>query len=238
MVKNSKNNSKNGEGYFPLVIPMIFGVVALVAASRIMLPLAALAGLGWGVKRYWQKTQNKQAQIHTIFYQLIQDNQGRITSLDLAMKANISGSEAQKYLEKQATEFAANFDVTDQGGIIYYFDTAFCKPAQSVDFLEQSSASMVEMTADSSIIQPTLSPESMVENGTHPVFWQNAIFDGPITQTEIAKRLNVHPTTVSKWKTKSEFSQWSRSKDPSDIAWRYDSESKRFFPISSERSVK
>ena len=47
-----------------------------------------------------------------------------MTALDLAMNAKLPGSKVQEYLDKRASEFAADFEVTEQGGILYYFQVA------------------------------------------------------------------------------------------------------------------
>lgn len=53
----------------------------------------------------------------------------------------------------------------------------------------------------------------------------------PLTQTELAKRLGVHKSVISRRREGGDFEDWSRSKDPSGIAWRYDGEKKVFLPL-------
>lgn len=52
-----------------------------------------------------------------------------------------------------------------------------------------------------------------------------------LTGTALANRLNVSTTTISRRKTKPDFSKWTRSKDPSGIAWRYSKSSKLFCAV-------
>jgi len=58
--------------------------------------------------------------------------------------------------------------------------------------------------------------------------------DGPdgsaLIQAELAKRLDVHPSTVGKRKTDSDFSEWSQCRDPEGIAWVFDNKNKTFSP--------
>lgn len=56
--------------------------------------------------------------------------------------------------------------------------------------------------------------------------------DSPVVlnQTELAKRLDLHPTTISKHKLEPDFDVWSQSKDPEGIAWKYNEETKEFMP--------
>ncbi len=53
----------------------------------------------------------------------------------------------------------------------------------------------------------------------------------PLTQTELAKRLNCHKSVVSRHKLLSDFEEWSKGHDPDAIAWRYDREKKVFVPV-------
>jgi uncharacterized protein YjcR len=58
-----------------------------------------------------------------------------------------------------------------------------------------------------------------------------------LNQSELAQRLGVHPNTISKWKTKPEFSDWSYQRDPEAIAWNYSTETKRFSPQNTKGKI-
>ena len=119
------------KGYLPLLIP----VAVLLMLQKI--PLLMLTVGGWGSWRLWnyyqQRQQDQLANLDDVFYRLIRENQGRITPLDLAMHSKISGTTVQQYLDQKAVEFSAQFDVTDQGGIIYYFETAQSIPVSELE---------------------------------------------------------------------------------------------------------
>lgn len=70
------------------------------------------------------KTQKKEKRdrIQSSFYRVLEETNGNITTLRLAMDANISGEEAEAFLNEKAQEFNANFLVTEDGGIVYQFD--------------------------------------------------------------------------------------------------------------------
>lgn len=53
----------------------------------------------------------------------------------------------------------------------------------------------------------------------------------PLNQTQLAERLGVVVSAITYWKFKTGFPEWSRSRDPDGISWRYSSDSKRFSPI-------
>lgn len=226
MVKNTKKNESSTGGYLTLVIPIAFGVAAILAAGRIFVPLALVTGIGWALKRYWLLQQNKLAQLNAVFYRLIQENQGRITTLDLAMKANVSGAEAQNYLDGRSKEFSAHFEVTDQGGMLYFFETAFPSVAGESHTLVERKPPVSTVPAQPKIYSSSPTQSFIAQS-------QNRLsLPAPMTQAELARRFNVHANTVSKWKSKPEFSDWSRGKDPAGIAWKYEPEQKRFCPLS------
>ncbi len=53
----------------------------------------------------------------------------------------------------------------------------------------------------------------------------------PLNQTQLAERLGVVVSAITYWKFKAGFPEWSRSKDPEGISWKYSPESKRFSPV-------
>ena len=61
-------------------------------------------------------------------------------------------------------------------------------------------------------------------------YMQSQVADGHgITQAELAQRLRVRESTISRNKNKSIFTQWSKRKDPAFLGWRYSTQSKLFF---------
>jgi heavy metal translocating P-type ATPase len=52
---------------------------------------------------------------------------------------------------------------------------------------------------------------------------------------DLAKRLGITSQSLSRQRTKPEFSEWSRIKDPEGIAWIYLATSKIFIPLESQR---
>ncbi|MFQ3614622.1 MAG: response regulator, partial [Cyanobacteriota bacterium] len=53
----------------------------------------------------------------------------------------------------------------------------------------------------------------------------------PLNQTQLSERLGVVVSAITYWKFKTGFPEWSRSRDPDGISWRYSSDSKRFSPV-------
>ena len=54
-----------------------------------------------------------------------------------------------------------------------------------------------------------------------------------LIQAELAKRLDVHSSTVGKRKSDTDFSEWSQSRDPDGIAWKYSPETREFLPVDN-----
>jgi hypothetical protein len=52
-----------------------------------------------------------------------------------------------------------------------------------------------------------------------------------LTQTQLARRLDVPKTTLGSAKKRPDFSQWSRERDLDTIGWRWNVETKVFTPI-------
>lgn len=72
----------------------------------------------------------------------------------------------------------------------------------------------------------TAFPHSEVSNDQESEF--------ALIQAELAKRLDLHSSTVGKRKSDEDFPQWSQSKDPEGIAWQYVPETKMFVPLDED----
>ena len=109
-------------GLLVLILPIAFLIVLLLKAWPLLLALFIISIS----LRVWQQYQWKQwsKQINPYFNQLIKENQGCLTPLDLSITANLSGSAAQRYLDKKAEEFGAQRQVYEDKGPVYYFLTA------------------------------------------------------------------------------------------------------------------
>jgi hypothetical protein len=53
-----------------------------------------------------------------------------------------------------------------------------------------------------------------------------------INQTALTKRLKVSSKAVSRQKLQPEFLEWSRQRDPEGIAWRFLTETRKFYPVN------
>lgn len=238
-------------GCLILILPIALLIILLFKTWPVLLALLVL-GASWNIwQRYqWQKWCQ---QVDPIFHQLIQENRGSITPLDLAMKANFSADIAKRYLDTKAEEFGAQRRDYEDRGTVYSFITARTlgsifddseppnqpnwKDVQDeTDFpLLSENQKQLRLPEDSihpsSLIpHPSQAPPEQAEPPNHK---QSA--PESLIQAELAKRLDVHSSTVYKRRSDPDFSEWSRSRDPAGIAWQYSPDTKQFSPLEEER---
>lgn len=93
----------------------------VMACLLLGLPLTgAGGGIAWSVH---QKAQKKaRDRLQSIFYGLLKKGNGQIAVLPFAMEAKLTGTQARQYLEEQAREFNADFQVNERGDIFYSFN--------------------------------------------------------------------------------------------------------------------
>jgi hypothetical protein len=113
---------------------------------------------------------------------------------------------------------------------------------------EQPSPSLKELLAQKKAevdtepqVQPTPEsqeiPNEKEDLGTDLLEQEEHIVLQPLIQAELAKRLDVHSSTVGKRKSDPDFTDWSQSRDPEGIAWVYLPETKEFMPQKQAESA-
>lgn len=263
-----------------LIIPIAFLIVLLFKAWPLLLALLIFSI----ILKVWQQYQWKQwsQRVNPFFNQLIKENQGCLTPLDLSIKANLTGSDARRYLEKKVEEFGARRQVYEDKGTVYYFLTAnalgsifdeseplldlegdslitqapglmepplepetptqipsgFSDAPGSDDDQEIASSSNFSTTEIASALEPMpqsdLSDPTALPDAESDDLWEHSERQPDskaLIQAELAKRLDVHSSTVGKRKSDSDFSAWSQSRDPEGIAWEYSPITKEFLPM-------
>jgi len=208
--------------FFLVMLILIVTILGTIATAWRMLELGVMAIGAWTIwSGYQQRRQSKQEYLKALFYQLIQENNGYISPLDLAMKANISAPEAEKYLELRAQEFSASSQANQKSGILYLFTTA--KSASAIEVKVVSPEPVEKPLPESTEKLPQLKASPGEDR---------KIAKSHLNQSQLAKRLQVHSSTVSKKKLNANFDEWSRLLDPEDVAWKYSPETKRFYPMT------
>ncbi len=248
----------NGKAFLVLLLPISFLIIFLVATWRILLALIVLV-IGF---KLWQEYQWQQwthrvnpifqwqqwtHRVNPIFHQLVRENQGRLTPMDLAIKGNFPGTTAKRYLDSKASEFGASIVNSEDAGQSYYFITASIlgNILDSSEPVKELPTQAVTKTARSLLAPPPPQPtpqeeEPETESLPQPTHQETKrslekqLIFGSLIQSELAKRLNVYSSTVYKRRNDPEFPEWSRSKDPDGIAWTYSEKTKEFFPVEEE----
>lgn len=259
--------NNNAAGILILIFPLALGIVILYKAWPFLLLILAL-GILWKIweSYQWHRWAEK---VNPYFNQLIRENQGCLTPVDLSLKANLTGGAAKRFLERKAEEYGAQRKVFPDKGTVYYFLTASSLGSildQSEPFLEgeeeeetaslsPASSSDETTTEDTSKTQFALllqkaaeaeanaPPPPEVEAETEPepeaetpsdVSQESTTPETPeipeekntggrmeLIQADLAKRLDLNSSTLSRKKSDDDFALWSQSKDPDGLAWEY-----------------
>lgn len=224
-------DNSNAVGLLVLIVPYAVAAVILYTFWQWILLLLVLS-LGWKIWQNYQ-WQKLSARVSPLFNRLTQENKGAIFVDDLSLKANLSASEAKRFLEKKAEEYGAQKKNTIDRGTVYYFLTVNALGALFDD-------SEPETEEEEVISQPTpkvsysatkteISPESATATPTMPtstmptVTEEEAIDESKqtLTQIDLAKRLDTHTSTISRRKNDADFVDWARSKDPDGMGWKF-----------------
>jgi hypothetical protein len=256
------NNST--AGVLVLILPLALAITIVFTAWPFLLLLIALI-VAWKV---WENYQWQRwcQQVNPYFNQLITDNQGCLTAMDLSLKANLTGRSAKQFLERKAEEFGAQRkDLKDQG-TVYYFLTVNAlgsifkdsdlfsdedeteealslsqQPAQTNTIVETEKhspkpsfselaqlASQKEQTVSESEELEESEESEEIETPQDNVHVEATSDGNTLIQAELAKRLDINPSTVGRRKSDPDFPEWSQSKDPEGVAWKYVPKTKMF----------
>jgi hypothetical protein len=325
-------NTKSATGCMLVLIPAALTMSALFVAWPVILGVTlAIAGGNIWQSYEWTKTARS---IDPVFQQLIIQNRGEISSLDLSLRANVPGAVSERYLVAKASEFGTGRRQHPDRGQVYYFvsvstlgqifddsepetpaimpatnPVAAFKPniAQPEPILVSLStpdpvvattapAMLLEWEKISPVVTSTPDPESIhstelpdqivepsnltqvavettvesdnldrvpiepvveseltqVPDQTATVTTASASTDLPqipltevsaeippsspvvlIIQSELAKRLDVHSSTIYKRRSEPNFTDWTRNRDPEGIAWGYAEATKEYYRVDS-----
>ncbi|MEH2455880.1 hypothetical protein [Nostoc sp.] len=99
----------------------------LAALTILTIPSTMIGGwLSWSLVQQNRKQQvllveSEQQRLQLVFLELIEQNAGRITVLQLAKNAEISTQSAKEYLDEKAKELNADFEVNEEGNVLYHY---------------------------------------------------------------------------------------------------------------------
>ncbi|EAM51942.1 hypothetical protein WH8501_02655 [Crocosphaera watsonii WH 8501] len=284
-----------------LILPLAAIIVLLYKAWIWILGFVALVIVWKLVDNYqWQRWSEK---INPIFNQLIQENQGQVTPMDLSLKANLSAGSAKRFLARKAEEFSATSRELPEQGKVYYFITASTlgsilddsepvaeEPEEPETFdIDDDDDDDIEIPPNNQVtsqpsevssppsttslsspfaqlaalkeermqqedqpsevasspsptetpqpppeqLTPTPPPETTPSENTSPDSDKKEKFK--LIQSDLAKRLDTTPSTIGRRKSDDSFAEWSQSKDPDGIAWKYLRKSRVFIPVDPDK---
>ncbi|MCG6133712.1 MAG: hypothetical protein MET45_03470 [Nostoc sp. LLA-1] len=101
-----------------------------VARNGIIFGVPTILLGGWMSLGLYRQSKNEKKvlqqqlsdRLQTTFYNMLQENKGRVTVLTFAMHSQLPAADAREYLDLKAKEFNANFQVSEEGGVSYHFD--------------------------------------------------------------------------------------------------------------------
>jgi hypothetical protein len=293
-------NTKSATGCLLVLIPAALTMSALFVAWPVILGVTLLIAGGNVWQSYeWSKTAQS---IDPVFQQLVVQNRGEISPIDLSLRANISGKVSQRYLAIRADEFGTGSRQHPDRGQVYYFvsistlGNIFDDSEREVELpaiapattpvavfpvVATPIAAMPEEIIPTATIPPTakaipiateialpispppislpLEPSAGLSNlrqlfdeepapiatpvtveavVPEPVaeITPSSVPDTPIVtiiQSELAKRLDVHSSTIYKRRSEPDFTDWTRNRDPDGLAWGYAEAAKEYYRIDT-----
>lgn len=237
MTEQATDNNDSGSGFLIILLPIAILIIFLFATWPIILFLLLLSvGLNFWQQYQWQKWSK---QVDPLFYNLIQLNQGAITPLDLAMKADFSAVTAKRYLDTKAREFGAQCRNYDRQDAVYYFITASIlgnilddseplPQLEEVNELPLSAATTSSIEKETAVFSP-LPKQAEVEAHIEEIEHEQTPVG--LIQSDLAKRLDVHSSTIYKRRDDPDFSSWTQTRDPEGISWTYSPDTRLFSPL-------
>jgi hypothetical protein len=112
-------NPKSATGCLLVLIPAALTMSALFVAWPFILGVTLLIAGGNIWQSYeWSKTARS---IDPVFQQLVVQNRGEISPIDLSVSAKVAGKVANKYLAIRADEFGTGSRQHPERGQVYYF---------------------------------------------------------------------------------------------------------------------
>ncbi len=256
-------------GILVLILPVAFGFVILYKLWPFLLLLAVLIV----AFKFWQNYQWQKwcGEINPYFNQLIKENRGYLTPVDLSVKANLTARAAKVFLSRKSDEYGTQPKTIKDKGVVYYFPTASAlgsifddsEPEASVNSYQlaakessklsvrgiaqlakqeqtqenktvtnsQEFSSVAQLTKPESPQSTATTEDASEANSTATKEAASIDAGQSLIQAELAKRLDLNSSTVGRRKTDPDFEEWSQSKDPEGIAWRYESESKLYIAV-------
>ncbi|MGB6017186.1 MAG: hypothetical protein WBG32_20805, partial [Nodosilinea sp.] len=153
---------------YSLLLALIMAGAALVTVLliQLLLPWLLVGGLLGGAIWYWRWRKAREQALHQLFYAQIAVHQGRLSVLDFAIAAKITGREARQFLDQRAEEFWGDFEPTPTGDVLYTFRSPNTTAVQAVAPLALS------LTPVDLAQRLGCAAVDLFDHRTQPDFWQ------------------------------------------------------------------
>ncbi|NJN21513.1 MAG: hypothetical protein HC812_10455 [Leptolyngbya sp. RL_3_1] len=86
-----------------------------ITAGLLIGGTATTGGIALALNARRQRRRQQQAQLQVVFFKLVKAGRGKVTPLRLAMEAQLTGEAATAYLNEQARQYDATFQVDQEG---------------------------------------------------------------------------------------------------------------------------
>ncbi len=245
--------NRSSTGIMVLIIPIAFAIVILYKLWPALLGLSILI-ISW---KTWQNYQWQKwcQQVNPYFNNLVKENRGYLTPLDLSLKANLSARAAKAFLERKSEEYGVAPKQVKDKGVVYYFPTASAlgrifddsEPFGDLEEEETTVSTPPQLVTAASVARESSTPSfkeltQLAKQEQSKAVAASVNVESKQTnikrmnQAELAKRLDVNSSTVGRNKSKpeSDFAMWSQSKDPEGIAWKYIEATNEFVPTETD----
>lgn len=148
--------------------------------------------------------------------------------------------EQQRQLVRQITDLSEKYQtlqeaIADLQSIVLAVANATRPDSAPINLLTQKftarqvSKKLAQQKRKDSLIQDKCSLGKLTQPQNSDNLALEKIKKG-LTGTELANRLNVNSSTLSRRRSRSDFSNWSQLLDPDKIAWSYNYFTKAFYP--------
>jgi len=103
----------------------------ILVASSVLGGLGLLGSGAIATRLKRDRHNQMQTQLNRTFKHQLSTGQGQIALMPFALKAQVSATTAQAFLNQQAQQFDSEFTVTERGEILYNFQRSLTIPADS-----------------------------------------------------------------------------------------------------------
>lgn len=152
---------------YRLLMALIMAGAALVTVLliQLLLPWLVVVGLAGGGLWYWRRRKAREQILHQLFYAQVSAHGGRLSVLDFAIAAQITGREARQFLDQRAEEFWGDFEPTPTGDVLYTFRSPHTAVTQAVP-------PPLSLTAAELAQRLGCTVTDITHHHTQPQFWQ------------------------------------------------------------------